>query len=161
MPLMKTTNIDQFGFLLHDAARLMRKKFELRGQEHGLSSAQWRLLVRVVREEKATQSRLAELMEIEPISVSRLIDRMEQAGWVERRPHETDRRVNMVVPTDKSLEAYSAIKAVAGDVYNEAMTGLDETQKQALVSALATVVENLSSDETPTAAPALENLAQS
>jgi MarR family transcriptional regulator, transcriptional regulator for hemolysin len=158
---MKPTNIDQFGFLVHDVARLLRKNFEKRGQKHGLSSAQWRLLVKVVREEKATQARLAELMEIEPISVSRLIDRMEQAGWVKRCSHETDRRVKLVVPTDKSLAAYSDIKAVAGDVYNEAMAGLDETQKQALVSALAMVVENLSSDETTTASPALEDLAQS
>ncbi|KJS09676.1 MAG: MarR family transcriptional regulator [Hoeflea sp. BRH_c9] len=156
---MKQVNIDQFGLLVHDAARLMRKKFDLRGQEHGLSSAQWRLLVRVVREQKATQARLAELMEIEPISVSRLIDRMEQAGWVERRPHDTDRRVKLVVPTDKSLAAYSAIKAVAGDVYREAMAGLDDDQKQALVSALATVVENLSSDETETACPAVDTQA--
>ncbi len=158
---MKTANIDQFGFLVHDVARLLRKKFEQRGQEHGLSSAQWRLLVKVVREEKATQARLAELMEIEPISVSRLIDRMEQGGWVKRCSHETDRRVKLVVPTDQSLAAYSAIKAVAVDVYNEAMTGLEENQKLALVSALATVVENLSSDETVTASPALEDLAQS
>ncbi|WP_047032594.1 MarR family transcriptional regulator [Hoeflea sp. IMCC20628] len=157
---MKKVNIDQFGFLVHDAARLMRKQFEWRGQEHGLSSAQWRLLVRVVREQKATQARLAELMEIEPISVSRLIDRMEQGGWVRRCAHETDRRVKLVVPTDKSLAAYSAIKAVAGDVYEEAMAGLDEDQKQALVSALATVVENLSSDETQTAYPADNKQAQ-
>ncbi|MEM5473788.1 MarR family transcriptional regulator [Hoeflea sp. AS60] len=158
---MKTTNIDQFGFLVHDVARLLRKKFEKRGQEHGLSSAQWRLLVKVVREEKATQARLAELMEIEPISVSRLIDRMEQGGWVKRCSHETDRRVKLVVPTDQSLAAYSDIKAVAVDIYNEAMTGLEEDQKQALVSALAIVVANLSSDETTTASPALEDLAQS
>ncbi|WP_245415261.1 MarR family winged helix-turn-helix transcriptional regulator [Hoeflea marina] len=146
---MKQANIDQFGFLIHDVARMLRKRFEMRGQEHGLSSAQWRLLVRVVREQNATQARLAELMEIEPISVSRLIDRMEQAGWVRRCPHETDRRVKLVVPTDKSLAAYSAIKAMAGDVFQAAMAGLDEDQQQALVNALATVVENLATDETP------------
>ena len=158
---MKNIDIDQFGFLLHDAARLLRRKFEQRGQEHGLSSAQWRLLVKVVRERTATQARLAELMEIEPISVSRLIDRMEQAGWVERQQHDSDRRVKLVVPTDKSLAAYSAIKAVAGDVYKDAMAGLDDNQKRALVSALATVVENLSSEETQAASPALETQAHS
>ncbi|KGF70972.1 MarR family transcriptional regulator [Hoeflea sp. BAL378] len=153
---MKTPPIDQFGLLLHDAARLLRKRFDARGEEHGLSSAQWRLLVKVVREQKTTQARLAELMEIEPISVSRLIDRMEQAGWVERRPHETDRRVKLVAPTEKSLAAYSSIKAAAGDVYSEAMAGLDDSQKQALVSALARVVENLSSDEPSSLCPDLK-----
>ena len=146
---MKKTSIDQFGLLIHDTARLLRKKFDRRGQEHGLSSAQWRLLVRVVREQNPTQAQLAELMEIEPISVSRLVDRMEQGGWVKRCAHESDRRVNRIVPTDKSLEAYSAIKAVAADVYEEALAGVDEDQRQAVMAALAIIVENLSAGEDP------------
>ncbi|MCY0094087.1 MarR family winged helix-turn-helix transcriptional regulator [Hoeflea ulvae] len=133
--------------MIHDAGRLLRKSFELRSQEHGLSSAQWRLLVRVVREENPTQARLAELMEIEPISVSRLIDRMEQGGWVKRCAHESDRRIKRVVPTDKSLEMYSTIKKVAGDVFEVALAGVDEDQRQALMSGLVTMVDNLSADD--------------
>ncbi|MCZ4288370.1 MarR family winged helix-turn-helix transcriptional regulator [Hoeflea alexandrii] len=158
---MKKTAIDQLGFLIHDTGRLLRRHFEKRGQEYGLSSAQWRLLVRVVREQNPTQARLAELMEIEPISVSRLIDRMEQGGWVRRCAHETDRRVNRVVPTDKSLSAYSAIKAVAADVYEEAMAGVDEDMRAALISALTLMVGNLSSDETATTPPNVEQQAAS
>ena len=158
---MKNTGIDQLGFLIHDVGRLLRKNFEKRGHEHGLSSAQWRLLVRVVREQNPTQARLAELMEIEPISVSRLIDRMEQGGWVRRCAHETDRRVNRVVPTDKSLAAYSTIKAVAGEVFEEALTGVGEEQRQALMSALVIMVDNLSSDETTTTHSNVEKQAAS
>lgn len=158
---MKKTAIDQLGFLIHDTGRLLRRHFEKRGQEYGLSSAQWRLLVRVVREQNPTQARLAELMEIEPISVSRLIDRMEQGGWVRRCAHETDRRVNRVVPTDKSLSAYSAIKAVAADVYEEALAGVDEDMRAALISALTLMVGNLSSDETATTPPNVEQQAAS
>jgi len=158
---MKNASIDQFGFLIHDAARLLRKKFETRGQEYGLSSAQWRLLVRVVREQNPTQARLAELLEIEPISVSRLIDRMEQGEWVKRCAHETDRRVNRVVPTEKSLAAYSAIKAVAGDVFEEALAGIDEDHRALLMAALATVVENLSADDTAPACPQIKKQASS
>jgi len=156
MTLMNKASIDQFGFLIHDAARLLRKSFETRMQEHGLSSAQWRLLVRAVREENATQARLADLLEIEPISVSRLIDRMEQAGWVKRCAHESDRRTNRIIPTEKSMAAYSTIKAVAADVFEMAMTGLDDDHRQTLVSALTIVVENLSSDEPQAAADAAE-----
>ncbi len=158
---MKKTAIDQLGFLIHDVGRLLRRNFEKRGQEHGLSSAQWRLLVRVVREQNPTQARLAELMEIEPISVSRLVDRMEQGGWVKRCAHETDRRVNRVVPTDKSLAAYSTIKAVAADVFEEALTGVGEDQRQALMSALVVMVNNLSSDETATTSSSVEKQAAS
>jgi len=158
---MKKTSIEDLGILIHDSGRLMRKNFEQRGQAYGLSSAQWRLLVRVVREQNPTQARLAELMEIEPISVSRLIDRMEQGGWVKRCAHETDRRVNRVVPTDKSVAAYSKIKAVAGDVFEDALHGVDETQRQVLMTALATMITNLSADDAPAAEMAQEILASS
>ena len=90
---MKCDNTNTLGFLLHDATRLIRRRFELRGQAFGLSSAQWRLLVHLVREGSASQARIAELLEIEPISVSRLVDRMEQAGWVERRASRGDQRL--------------------------------------------------------------------
>lgn len=82
---MELDGTERLGFLIHDAARLMRKRFETLGRRHGLSSAQWRLLVRVVKDEGVAQARLAELLEVEPISVSRLLDRMEEAGWIERR----------------------------------------------------------------------------
>ena len=141
---MKSAPIDQFGFLLHDAARLMRRRFELRGSEYGLSAAQWRALVRLVKFGPMPQARLADLLEIEPISVSRLIDRMEQGGWVTRQADEADRRAKLIVATEKSRDAFAAIKAVAGDVYDEAMAGLSEAERSLLVSALATVVENLS-----------------
>ena len=78
---------DSLGILLHEAARAVRKAFERRVSRHGLSSAQWRMLVAVTKcAEATTQARLADLLEIEPISVSRLVDRMEASGWVERRP---------------------------------------------------------------------------
>ena len=83
MPLMTSDGIDRLGFLIHDAQRLLRKRFEMRGAEYGLSAAQWRLLVRLVKEEGVPQARLAELLEIEPISVSRLLDRMEEGGWID------------------------------------------------------------------------------
>ena len=64
MRLMKNEGIDRLGFLIHDAARLVRRNFEQRGSEFGLSAAQWRLLVRLVKEEGVAQARLAELLEI-------------------------------------------------------------------------------------------------
>ena len=106
MALMTNDGTERLGFLLHDAARLMRKRFEMRGSVYGLSAAQWRLLVRVVKDEGVAQARLAELLEIEPISVSRLIDRMEEGGWIERRQDQHDRRVRTIHPTARSREKY-------------------------------------------------------
>lgn len=149
MPLMKSEGIDQLGFLIHDAARLMRRRFEARGSEHGLSAAQWRLLVRLVKEQGVAQARLAELLEIEPISVSRLLDRMEEGGWIERRQDAADRRVRIIFPTDKSKAAFAQIKSVAGDVYEEAMAGLSQEERLATIHGLTAIVNNLSADEIP------------
>lgn len=142
--------IDRLGFLLHDAARLMRKRFEARASAYGLSAAQWRLLVRLVKDEGVAQARLAELLEIEPISVSRLLDRMEEGGWVERRPDAKDRRVRIVFPTTKSREAFAEVRGMAGEVYEQALGGLAPQIRKATIQGLTAIVSNLSDPETPT-----------
>ena len=148
MPLiMSDESIDRLGLLIHDAARLMRKRFEARASGHGLSSAQWRLLVRAAKEPGVAQARLAELLEIEPISVSRLVDRMEEAGWIERRPDPTDRRVRQIFPTERSLAAFGAIKGVAGEVYEQALAGLPREARRSLIEGLTALVDNLSEGE--------------
>jgi DNA-binding MarR family transcriptional regulator len=114
----------------------------------GLSAAQWRLLVRVAKEEGVAQARLAELLEIEPISVSRLIDRMEEGGWIERRADASDRRVRMIFPTAKARQAYAHVKSLAGEVYEEALASISTDDRRALIKGLMTLVDNLSDDET-------------
>ena len=129
--------------LLHDAARLVRKRFERRAENLGLSSAQWRLLAITLREGRVTQARLSERMEIEPISVSRLVDRMEQAGWVARQADPTDRRVRVIVPTAKALEAHPGIRALLDQVVAEALDGFSEAEKATVGQLLARLVANL------------------
>lgn len=140
-------DIDRLGLLLHDATRAVRRRFEQRTQDWGLSSAQWRLLVSLKRDARASQARLAEILEIEPISVSRLVDRMVQTGWVRREPDPNDRRVRLIVPTDKALRAFETVHGVAGEVYAEALAGLSDAQKATLVTALNTIIENLTGEE--------------
>lgn len=144
-----TDDTDKLGFLIHDVARLMRRRFEAKASGSGLSAAQWRLLVRVAKEPGIAQARLAELLEIEPISVSRLIDRMEDGGWIERRPDADDRRVRLIFPTDKSREAYGKVKSMAGEVYEAALHGLSPEARRATIEGLKTIVNNLSDGETP------------
>lgn len=146
---MTTDGIERLGFLIHDAARLMRKRFEAKASAFGLSAAQWRLLVRLVKDEGVAQARLAELLEIEPISVSRLLDRMEEGGWIERRQDASDRRVRMIFPTGKSRAAFAEVKSVAGEVYEEALAGLPQQTRKATIEGLTAIVNNLSDGETP------------
>lgn len=148
MPLMVSDGIDRLGFLIHDVQRLMRKRFEARARGLGLSSAQWRLMVRVAKEEGITQARLAELLEIEPISVSRLVDRMEEGGWIERRSDAADRRVRMIFPTAKASEAYAEVKSLAAEVYEVSLTGVAPEDRRVLIKGLEAMVENLSDGET-------------
>lgn len=144
-----TDDTDKLGFLIHDAARLMRRRFEAKASGSGLSAAQWRLLVRVAKEPGIAQARLAELLEIEPISVSRLIDRMEGGGWIERRADAADRRVRLIFPTDKSREAYGRVKSMAGEVYEAALAGLSPEARRATIEGLKAITINLSDGETP------------
>jgi MarR family transcriptional regulator for hemolysin len=144
-----TDDTDKLGFLIHDVARLMRRRFEAKASGSGLSAAQWRLLVRVAKEPGIAQARLAELLEIEPISVSRLIDRMEDGGWIERRSDAADRRVRLIFPTDKSQEAYGRVKSMAGEVYEVALAGLSPEARRATIEGLKTIAYNLSDGETP------------
>ena len=141
---MVSDGIDRLGFLIHDVQRLMRKRFETRASGLGLSSAQWRLMVRVAKEEGVTQARLAELLEIEPISVSRLVDRMEEGGWIERRADAADRRVRMIFPS----AAYAEVKSLAGEVYEESLVGVSPEDRRVLIRALDAMAQNLADGDT-------------
>lgn len=138
------TGTPSLGPLLHDAARLIRRRFEQHTADMGLSSAQWRLLIHVLKEERVTQARLAERLEIEPISVSRLVDRMEQAGWVAREADPQDRRVRLIVATEAAQAFKERLYQSAADVYAEALTGVSEQAQSDLLATLTTLINNLS-----------------
>ena len=138
--------------LLHDTSRALRRRFEVRMSGHSLSSAQWRLLVLACKFPRASQGSFAEKLEIEPISVSRLIDRMVKGGWLQRQNDPKDRRVKLVLPTDKALSAYREIMDIADDVYREALDGLTHDEAEALLKGLACISKNLTALETAEAA---------
>jgi DNA-binding MarR family transcriptional regulator len=133
-----------FGFLLHDIARLMRKKFDQRARSLGLSRAQWQLLVHLSRHEGINQSGLAEILEIESITVGRLVDRMAEAGWVERRADPDDRRARLLFTTEKVAPVMERMRELAEATRNEALAGLSPTQRDALTDTLIQVRGNLS-----------------
>lgn len=145
-------DVKRLGFLLHDASRLLRKRFEANASRFGLSSAQWRLLVRVWKEEGVAQARLAELLEVEPISVSRLIDRMTEGGWIERRADASDRRVRTVHLTGKSRAIFHDMRCIADDVYETALRGMSESEARAVIDGLKSIISNLNDDDQQAAA---------
>jgi DNA-binding MarR family transcriptional regulator len=133
-----------FGFVLHEAARLLRKRFDQRARGLGLTRAQYQALAYIARNEGIHQNGLAELLEIEPISVGRLIDRMEQAGWVERRPHPSDRRVRLLFLTGKAKPVFAKLRALGDATRAEALAGISPRDAEHLFDLLLQVRRNLS-----------------
>jgi len=141
------------GFLVADLARLLRRSMDRRLQSLGLTQAQWRAIVHLSRNEGMTQAALAESLEIQPITLTRLIDRMESAGWVERRTHPEDRRAVQLYLTAQSQPILEEMHARAGDVLNEATRGITPRAQRQLIAALVTIKQNLVAAETAAGAP--------
>ena len=114
------------GFLLHDVSRLLRIEYNRRVRDFGLTRSQWRVIAHLHRSEGVTQTELADILEIEQATLARLLDRLEAAGWLERRPCEKDRRANRLFLTDKPRSIANHMFSVSQSLQNEAMKGLSE-----------------------------------
>lgn len=133
-----------FGFVLHETARLLTKRFDQRAKFLGMTRAQIQLLAYLLYHEGINQAGLADLLEIEPISLARLIDRMEQAGWVERRPDPKDRRAWLLYVTEKTKPVFAKMIEVGQDVRAEALHGLTPQERDQILELLLRVRRNLS-----------------
>lgn len=138
-----------FGFLMHDVSRLMRKSFDRRASAIGLTRSQWRVLAHLSRNEGVKQAGLAEILEIKPITLARLLDRLGANGWVERRPDPNDKRARRLFLTDKARPILVELREVALSVREEALSGFDAAEQDRLIDQLRAVKENLlTADET-------------
>ena len=133
------------GFLVHDVARLLRKRLEQRARAAGigLTRAQWQTLAYLARSEGINQATLAQLLDIEPITLVRLIDRLEGIGLVERRPDPRDRRQRNLFLTERAWPELARIKALGAEVREEALAGLGAAERERLMGALVQVKTNL------------------
>ena len=132
-----------FGFLLNDAARLMSKRFGQRARAFGLTRAQWQVLAYLARNEGIQQSALADMLEIEPITLVRILDRLEDAGFLERRRHPGDRRAWQLFLQPKTHAVLETMLEMGKATSEEAMEGLSEPERALLIRCLETVRKNL------------------
>jgi DNA-binding MarR family transcriptional regulator len=135
---------DSLGFLVSDVSRLLRRAFERRLEGSSLTLAQARALVHISRNEGIRQVELADLLELQPMTLARLIDQLSGAGLVERRADPTDRRAHHVYLTPAAAPQLAAIEQVVVAIRKEAARGLDRTQMAAVLLALRRMRENLS-----------------
>jgi MarR family transcriptional regulator for hemolysin len=132
-----------FGFLVHDVARLMRVAYDRRTRELGLTRSQWWVLNHLYFNEGITQSELADILDVEKPTLGRLLDRLEAKGWVERRADPSDRRAKRVYLTGEVQGTMRSLRAIAGDLRLDAMDGLAEAERQRFVDILLVIKANL------------------
>jgi DNA-binding MarR family transcriptional regulator len=131
------------GFLLHDAARLLRKRFEQNARDLGLTRSQWQVLAHLAQNEGIHQGALAEILEVEPITLVRILDRLQAGGLIERRPHAKDRRVWLLFLTPKARPVLADIREIGAATRAEALDGVSEKDRERLICLLSTIKSNL------------------
>ena len=134
---------ESIAFLLSDVSRLIRRRFDERARSIGVTRAQWRALTALSRREGVTQGALAELLEVEPITLCRMIDRLAEAGHVERRRSPIDRRAWNIYLTERSRPLLDRLRVIADDVVQHSLGGLDTAERDALTASLVRIRHNL------------------
>ncbi|MBV9586118.1 MAG: MarR family transcriptional regulator [Alphaproteobacteria bacterium] len=133
-----------FGYLVHDVARLFGRRFDHNGRRLGLTRAQCRTIGYIARNEGINQAGLADLLEIRPMTLVRQIDRMEEAGWIERRADPADRRARRLFLTAKARPILGRILHVANETRHEALARLKPGEAEQLIDLLTRVHATLS-----------------
>lgn len=136
---------DSLGFLLADVSRLMRRAFQQRLEGSTLTLAQARALVYVSRHEGVRQVDLAEMLEVQPITLARLIDQLADARLVERCCDPVDRRAYQIFLTPAAVPHLAAIKQVATAIQADVLHDLDDRQAAIVFFALHKMRDNLGS----------------
>lgn len=135
--------LENIGFLIGDVARSMRRRFDERARKSGATGAQWRTLKILERHEGLNQGQIAELLEVEPITCCRMIDRLEEAGLVERRRDPADRRAWRIHLTDKARPVLAELRDIADAMIETALQGLSAAERDALIASLNVIRSNV------------------
>lgn len=131
------------GFLINDVTRLMRRNLNRRAATLGLSQAQWRALARLSVQEGVNQVTLADALEIQPITLARTVDRLEESGLVARRPDPEDRRAFRLYLTDDAQPLLARMWELAAETIGEATATFSDDDRDHLVDALRRMKRSL------------------
>lgn len=132
-----------FAFLLSDVARMMRTYADQEARQFGMTRAQWAVLFRLERAEGLKQSELAEALDLQPITLTRLIDRLCENGLIERRSDPHDRRAKRLFLTPAARPVLNRLSAIGQAMLTNALAGIERPAVEGMVSQLATIKENL------------------
>jgi len=133
----------EFAFMINDVARLLRTYADYRAAQFGITRAQWAVLVRVDRAEGLNQSELAEVLDLQPITLTRLLDKLCDSGLIERRPDPSDRRAKRLFLMPAARPLLERLSILGEETMAEALAGISGDSVGRMVSELAVVKENL------------------
>jgi MarR family transcriptional regulator, transcriptional regulator for hemolysin len=156
---MPGSNVD-FLFALFETQRLLRLYADKQARRFGLTRAQWGVLAKLERTEGLKQAEIADLMEIQPITLTRLIDKLCDLGLIERRSDDSDRRVNRLYLTEAARPLMLKLTGLRNELTQTALAGLSAADTHLLVAQLETVKNNVREaiqiSPAPTTPPALK-----
>jgi MarR family transcriptional regulator, transcriptional regulator for hemolysin len=132
-----------FLFTLAELQRLVRAYADKQAARYGITRAQWAVLAKVERFEGLKQSELAEQMEMQPITLTRLIDRLCDNGWIERRSDDSDRRVNRLYLRKAARPLLGKLSGLRSEITATALEGIDPSDAQRFLAQLETIKENV------------------
>jgi MarR family transcriptional regulator, transcriptional regulator for hemolysin len=142
MPRTGEINVD-FLFALFELQRMLRLYADKQARRFGLTRAQWAVLAKLERTEGLKQTEIADLMEMQPITLTRLIDKLCDAGLIERRSDETDRRVNRLYLTEAAKPLMTKLATLRAEITQTALASLSNADTHRLVDELETIKDNV------------------
>src|SRR4030081_1120666 len=132
-----------FLFTLAEVQRLVPAYADKQAPRYGITRAQWAVLAKVERTEGLKQSELAEQMEMQPITLTRLIDRLCEAGWIERRGDQTDRRVNRLYLRKAARPLLGKLSGLRSELTATAIQGIGPAEAHRMLAQLEAIKENV------------------
>ena len=148
-----------FGFLVHDVSRLIKRRFDRRARQTGLpiTRRQAAVILYIARNEGVSQSEVASWLDIEPIALVRMLDKLHEEGLVERRAHKTDRRIRTLWLTPAARPVIERIQIINQAIREEAFAGLPAQARDTVINILDGIKDNLvlqeeAADSSPAAA---------
>ena len=133
----------EFAFILNDVARMLRTYADHKAAQFGITRAQWVVLVRLDRSEGLKQSELAEVLDLQPISLTRLLDKLCECGLIERRPDPVDRRAKRLFLTPAARPLLEKLGDLGEELMATALAGVEAASVERMIGELGTVKENL------------------
>jgi MarR family transcriptional regulator, transcriptional regulator for hemolysin len=136
-------NAPTISFLLHEVARLLRKRFEQRAKCFGLTRTQWQTLAYLANNEGIHQAGLAEILEIEPITLVRILDKLQGRDLIERRRHATDRRIWRLYLREETRPLLASMRVIGEATRAEALADVPAEDREHLIRTLTLMKSNL------------------